>query len=151
MTCFHRHDESGKIVCAFSLSPNALKAKDLPNSRQKKVIQLVPREKNMQSYPAFLVGRIGVSRGFSGLGIGTQLIRYIKIFCLNHYPDFCRFLVIDAYNSPSVLNFYLKNDFFTVFSTEEQERKAYKIKPEEKLPTRYMFYDMIRWRDESYY
>jgi len=37
MTCFFRHKENGKIVCAFSLSPNALKAKDLPNSRQKKV------------------------------------------------------------------------------------------------------------------
>jgi hypothetical protein len=40
--------------------------------------------------------------------------------------------------------------FFFGFSTEEQERQAYKIKPDEKLQTRYMFYDMIRWRDESY-
>ena len=150
MTCFFRHDESEKTVCAFSLSPNALKAKDLPNNRQKKVKQLVPREKMLQSYPAFLVGRIGVSRDFNGQGIGTQLIRYIKTFCLNSYPDFCRFLVVDAYNAPTVLDFYFKNDFSTVFSTEEQERKAYKIKPDEKLQTRYMFYDMIRWRDESY-
>ncbi len=150
MTGFFRHDESGKIVCAFSLSPNALKAKDLPNNRQKKIKQHVPREKSLQSYPAFLVERLGVSREFNGLGIGTQLIRYIKAFCLNSYPDFCRFLVIDAYNLPSVLNFYLKNNFSTVFSTEEQEREAYKIKPEKGLQTRYMFYDMIRWRDESY-
>jgi len=149
MTCFLRHDESGKIVCAFSISPNALKAKDLPNSRQKKVKQFVPREKNLQSYPAFLVGRLGVSRDFNGQGIGTQLIRYIRIFCLNSYPDFCRFLVIDAYNTPSVLSFYQKNSFSPVFSTEEQERTAYKIKPDEELQTRYLFYDMIRWREGS--
>jgi len=96
-----------------------------------------------------LVGRIAVASDFNGQGAGTQLIRFIKIFSLDSYPDFCRFLVIDAYNSPSVLNFYLKSGFSTVFSTEEQERKAYKVKPDEELQTRYMFYDMIRWRDES--
>jgi len=149
MTCFFRHDETEKIVCAFSLSPNALKAKDLPNSRQKKVKQLVPYEKNLQSYPAFLVGRFGVAKEFNGLGIGTQLMDYIKGYCLDHYPDFCRFLVVDAYNLPAVLKFYFKNGFSTVFSSEEQERKAYRISPNEILPTRYLFYDMIRWRDGS--
>ena len=150
MTCFFRHDISNKVVCAFSLSPNALKAKDLPNSRQKKVKQLVPREKTMQSYPAFLIGRFGVSIEFNGQGIGSQLMNYIKGYCIDKFPDFCRFLVIDAYNSSSVLGFYQKNNFSTVFSTEEQERKAYNMKSEEFLQTRYLFYDMIRWRDGSY-
>ena len=150
MTCFFRHEESGKVVCAFSLSPNALKTKDLPNNRQKKVKQLVPREKTLQSYPAFLIGRLGVSQEFNGQGIGSQLMKLVKGFCMNNYPDFCRFLVIDAYNSPPVLNFYYRNNFSTVFSTEEQERKAYKIRPEEVLQTRYLFYDMIHWRDGNY-
>lgn len=149
-TCFFLHDISNKVVCAFSLSPNALKAKDLPNNRQKKVKQLVPREKTLQSYPAFLIGRFGVSQEFNGQGIGSQLMNYIKGYCIDKFPDFCRFLVIDAYNSPSVLSFYQKNNFLTVFSTEEQEREAYKIKPEEILQTRYLFYDMMRWREGSY-
>ena len=149
MTGFFRYDKNGKVVCAFSLSPNALKAKDLPNNRQKKVMQLIPREKTLQSYPAFLVGRLGVSQEFNGQGIGSQLMRYIKAYCLTKYPDFCRFLVIDAYNSPSVLKFYQKNHFLPVFSTEEQERKTYRIKPEEFLQTRYLFYDMIRWCEGS--
>ena len=149
MTCFLRHKENNKIVCAFSLSPNALKAKDLPNNRQKKVMQLIPRDKTLQSYPAFLVGLLGVSQEFNGQGVGSQLLRYIKAYCLTKYPDFCRFLVIDAYNSPSVLKFYQKNNFLPVFSTDEQERKAYKIKPEEFLQTRYLFYDMIRWQEGS--
>jgi len=147
MTCFFRHNESKKIVCVFSLSPNALKAADLPGSRKKKVREYVSREKNLQSYPAFLIGRLGVSKEFNGLGVGTQLVEFIKTYCINNYPDFCRFLVIDAYNSPTVLSFYQKNNFSTVFSTEEQERKAYKIKPEEILQTRYLFYDMIRWQE----
>jgi len=132
-TCFLCHKESKEIVGAFSLSPNALKTKDLPNNRQKKVKQLIPREKTLQSYPAFLVGRLGVSQNFNGQGIGTQLMDFIKTYCLVNYPDFCRFLVIDAYNTPSVLGFYQKNSFSTVFSTEEQEREAYKIKPDEEL------------------
>jgi len=145
MTCFFRHNESGEIVCAFSLSPNALKAADLPGSRRKKVSEYVSREKTLQSYPAFLIGRLGVSREFNGQGVGTQLMEFIKTYCIGNYPDFCRFLVIDAYNSPSVLKFYQKNHFLPVFSTEEQERKTYRIKPEEFLQTRYLFYDMIRW------
>ena len=150
MTCFLRHKESGKTVCAFSLSPNALKATDLPGSRRKKVREYIPHEKTLQSYPAFLIGRLGVSLEFNGQGVGTQLMDFVKTYCIGNYPDFCRFLVIDAYNSPSVLNFYYKNNFSTVFSTEEQERKAYKIRPEEVLQTRYLFYDMIHWRDGNY-
>jgi GNAT superfamily N-acetyltransferase len=149
MTCFFRHNESGKIACAFSLSPNALKAADLPNSRRKKVRDLIPHEKTLQSYPAFLVGRLGVSQNFSGQGVGTQLIDYIKFFCISNFPDFCRFLLIDAYNDNSVLSFYLKSNFSFVFSTEEQERTAYRVDMAKPLETRYLFYDMIHWKNES--
>jgi GNAT superfamily N-acetyltransferase len=149
-TNFFRHNETGKIVCAFSLSPNSLKTVDLPGSRRKKVKEYIPREKSLQSYPAFLIGRLGVSLAFGRMGIGLQLMDYIKGYCLATYPDFCRFLLIDAYNNPSILSFYQKCDFFPVFSTEEQERDAYKISVSEPLQTRYLFFDMIRWKDKSY-
>jgi GNAT superfamily N-acetyltransferase len=149
-TGFFRHKDTGKAVCAFSLSPNSLKTHDLPGSRRKKVREYVPREKSLQSYPAFLVGRFGVALAFGGQGIGAQLMDFIKIHCLATYPDFCRFLLIDAYNNPSVLNFYLRNNFSPVFSTEEQERNAYKINATEPLQTRYLFFDMIHWKDKSY-
>jgi GNAT superfamily N-acetyltransferase len=149
-TVFLRHNETGKVICAFSLSPNALKTADLPGSRRKKVKEYIPREKSLQSYPAFLIGRLGVASEFSGQGIGSQLMDFIKMFCINSYPDFCRFLLIDAYNTPSVLSFYQKNNFTPVFSTEQQERDAYKIGDAELLQTRYLFFDMIHWKDKSY-
>jgi GNAT superfamily N-acetyltransferase len=149
-TNFFRHNETGKVVCAFSLSPNSLKTFDLPGSRRKKVKEYIPREKSLQSYPAFLVGRLGVALTFRGQGIGAQLMDFIKIHCLATYPDFCRFLLIDAYNNPSVMNFYLRNNFSPVFSTEEQERNAYKISVSEPLQTRYLFFDMLHWKDKSY-
>jgi hypothetical protein len=76
-------------------------------------------------------------------------MNFIKSHCVENYPDFCRFLLIDDYNTTSVLNFYQKNKFAPVFSTEQQERDAYKIGDTESLQTRYLFFDMIRWKDKS--
>ena len=73
-TVFFRHIETKKIVCAFSMSPNALKTSDLPGSRRKKVREHIPREKLLGSYPAFLIGRLGVATEFGGYGIGSQLM-----------------------------------------------------------------------------
>jgi hypothetical protein len=56
--------------------------------------------------------------------------------------------VVDAYNNPAVLNFYLKNDFSFVFSTQEQERENMQksTSDTEPLRTRQMFYDIMRWQ-----
>ena len=147
-TCFFRHKNSGKVVCAFSFSAGSIKTADLPGSRRKKVKEYVPREKSLKSYPGILIGRLGVATEFNGQGVGSQLISFIKDFCLIKFPDFVRFLLVDAYNEPAVLGFYQKNGFVTVFSTEEQEKEAYRQQPSEILRTRYMFYDMIKWRDK---
>jgi ribosomal protein S18 acetylase RimI-like enzyme len=147
-TNFFQHNETGKIVCAFSISPNSLKTSDLPNSRRKKVQAYIPREKTLQSYPAFLIGRLGVASEFNRQGIGSQLLDYIRVYCFNFCSDFCRYLLIDAYNNASVLKFYLRNNFSFVFSTEEQEREAYKISADKPLLTRYMFFDMTQWKNK---
>jgi len=136
-----------KIVCAFSLSADSLKTVLLPGSRVKKIKELIPREKALQSYPALLIGRLGVSLEFAGKGIGSQLLEEIKYYCDLNFPDLVRFLVVDAYNNDAVLAYYQKNDFSFVFSTEQQEienlRK--KVSDNEALNTRQMFFDMERW------
>jgi len=140
--------ETNKVVCAFSLSADSLKTVLLPGSRIKKIKELIPREKSLQSYPAILIGRLGVSIEFSGQGVGSQLMEGIKIYCNSRFPHLARFLVVDAYNNDSVLSYYMKNDFSFVFSTEQQERENLKkvIAENENLRTRQMFYDMKRWR-----
>jgi ribosomal protein S18 acetylase RimI-like enzyme len=147
-TYFFRHNETGKVICAFSLSPDGLNTSNLPGSRRKKVKELIPREKPLKSYPAILIGRVGVSLDYAGQGIGSQLMDFIKSFCFTDQKQPCRFLLVDAYNEPDVLNFYLKNDFFLIFSTEEQEREYYQRKNTEPLRTRFMFYDMIQWKNK---
>jgi len=147
-TCFFRLKSSGAIICAFSFSASSIKTADLPGSRRKKIKEYVPREKTLKSYPGILIGRLGVASEFNGQGIGSQLIGFIKDFCLIQFPDFVRFLLVDAYNEPSILGFYQKNDFSVVFSTEEQEKETYRQSATEPLQTRYMFYDMINWRNK---
>ena len=142
-TVFLRHKSNGKVVCAFSFSASSIKTADLPGSRRKKVKEYVPREK-------ILIGRLGVSSEFRGQGTGSQLIDIIKDFCLVQFPDFVRYLLVDAYNEPAIIGFYQKNKFTSVFSTEEQEKQSYQQPPADPLQTRYMFYDMIKWRDKMY-
>jgi len=87
--------------------------------RKKRVREYIPREKTLQSYPAFLIGRFGVSQEFNRQGVGTQLLDFIKTYCIGNYPDFCRFLVIDAYNillfESKIFNFPLMVENFTSF------------------------------------
>jgi len=149
-TYFLRHKDSGTVVCAFSFSASSIKTADLPGSRRKKVREYVPREKSLKSYPGILIGRLGVANEFNGQGVGSQLLDIIKDFCLFNYPDFVRFLLVDAYNEPAVIGFYQKNKFTTVFSTEEQEKETYQQTSSETLQTRYMFYDMIQRRNTMY-
>jgi GNAT superfamily N-acetyltransferase len=125
-TYFFRHNKTRKTVCTFSLSPDGLNTSSLPGSRRKKVKELIPREKPFKSYPAMLIGRLGVSLDFTGQGIGSQLMHFIKSFCFTDQKQRCRFLLVDAYNQADVLQYYLKNNFGFVFSTEEQERAYYK-------------------------
>ncbi|MDR0873095.1 MAG: N-acetyltransferase [Prevotellaceae bacterium] len=145
-THFFRHKETKKIVCAFSLSADSVKTFLLSGSRKKKVKGLIPHDKSLQSYPAFLVGRLGVSTAFGGQRVGSQLLEYVRFFARHKFPEIGRFLVVDAYNKPEVLSFYQKNDFAFLFTDEMQERENLKkgTTTDEPLHTRQMFYDMMR-------
>ena len=55
----------------------------------------------------------------------------------------CRFLVVDAYNEPNPIQYYKKNDFEFLFSTEEQEKEYMGKSIDEILKTRLMYFDLI--------
>jgi GNAT superfamily N-acetyltransferase len=147
-TYFYRHKIGNTVVCAFSFSASSIKTADLPGSHRKKVKEYVPREKTLKSYPGILIGRLGVATEFNGQGVGSQLIDAIRNLCLIQFPGCVRYLLVDAYNESAVLSFYQKNKFTPVFSTEEQEKENYQQPPDELLRTRFLFYDMIQWRNK---
>ena len=62
--CFTLDEDPSEIICAFTISNNSIKTTKLPNARKKKIIKDIPRPKQMKSYPAVLIGRLGVNKNF---------------------------------------------------------------------------------------
>jgi GNAT superfamily N-acetyltransferase len=142
--CFTLDENPETIVCAFTISNDSIKVADLPNSRKKKVNELIPRSKQFRSYPAVLIGRLGVNQEFKRKGIGPELMDFIKAWFIDgENKTGCRFIVVDSYNESGPLNFYTKCGFKTLFSTEEQEKEYLNISEEERLSTRLMYFDLI--------
>jgi len=62
----------------------------------------------LSSYPATLIGRLGVNQIYLGKGIGTELMEFIKLWLLeNENRTACRFLTVDAYNKNTHNGFLL--------------------------------------------
>lgn len=68
--------------------------------------------------------------------------------------NFFRFLIVDAYNEPGLIQFYEHCGLKLFFTTEEQEKKYRNIRdregePPAKLETRLMFFDLINYNNEK--
>lgn len=145
-TYFFRKNDSSEIVCAFTISNDSLNIKSLPSSRKNKVKKKFPMAKQMKSYPAVLIGRLGVDKKFKGNNIGNQLMNFIKSYCLIYFENKSRFIIVDSYNSEKPMKYYQDNNFEFLFSTEQQERFFYEINDEDELKTRFMFFDLMHWK-----
>jgi len=142
--CFIDDKKPSEIVCAFTVSNDSIKTHTLPNSRRKQVAGTIPFAKRKRSYPAVLVGRLGVNQNYAQKGIGSELMDFIKTwFVGENNKTGCRFIVVDAYNTTQTTSFYRKNEFKVMFSSEEQEKKYFGIAADESLMTRLMFFDLI--------
>ena len=136
--------EPTTVVCAFTLANAGIRVSDLPNARRKKVEANIPHAKSLKDYPAVLIARLGVSKDFRSKHIGSDVLRYIKYWFLDPYNKTgCRYVLVDAYNSPSTIRFYESNGFATVFSSEEQEKEYRHIAEERPLNTRLMYFDLM--------
>tara|TARA_R110002050_G_scaffold278484_1_gene424545 strand:+ start:658 stop:1284 length:627 start_codon:yes stop_codon:yes gene_type:complete len=147
--CFTLDSDPTIIVCAFTISNDSIKTTHLPNSRKKKVIREIPRPKQMRSYPAVLIGRLGVHKDFRNIegesdNIGKQLMDFIKSWFIdNANKTGCRFIVVDSYNEPRALRYYEKNEFTDLFSSEDQEKEYAGLPKDSVLTSRLKFFDLI--------
>ncbi len=142
--CFTLDSDSKNIVCSFTISNDSIKTSILPNARKKKVLKNIPSQKRFKSYPAVLIGRLGVSKEFTSLGIGTELLNFIKSWFIDRdNKTGCRFIIVDSYNTNEALNFYKKNGFNFLFSSEEQEKTATDVSNDSQIKTRLMYFDLI--------
>ena len=142
--CFKFDRDPKTIVCAFTLSNDSIKVNFLPNNRKKKVNDLIPRDKQFRSYPAVLIGRLGVNKDFKGRGIGKELMNFIKSWFIDaNNKTGCRFIVVDAYNEQAPINYYQNNGFKFLFGDETQEKMYTGISIERDIKTRLMYFDLI--------
>lgn len=121
-----------KTVAFFTVSNDKIINRD---SRKRiiarKLVKLIPNNKRRQTYPAVKVGRLGVHNDYKRVGIGSQILNFIKHYFTDKNKTGCRFITVDAYNDESTLPFYLKNGF--TFLTDEDKSDE----------TRLMWFDLL--------
>ena len=140
--------EYTEIVAFFTVSNDSIKSTFIPNSSRSRVQRSIPGQKHLRTYPAVLIGRLGVNRKYQGTHyfIGQQVINYIKTWFIEEdNKTGCRFLVVDAYNEEKVLSFYVRNGFKYLYTDEAEERtELHMPESNESIYTRLMFLDLNR-------
>lgn len=153
--CFRLDEDLSEIVCLFTLSNDSIRIYDLPSSPRNKMWSHTHHEKLLKRYPGVLIGRLAVSEKYSGKGIGSECIDIIsQMFLDPKNRTGCRFIIVDAKNTPEVMHFYEKNGFSMLFKKEiqedlytkppkDEEEKIERIANPRRLETRLMFKDLL--------
>ncbi|MCM1067998.1 MAG: GNAT family N-acetyltransferase [Muribaculaceae bacterium] len=143
--CWISTDNPREIVAIATLSFDGIKANTLDNSSRNALQRKIPYKKHHRSYPAVLIGRLGVNSKFQGQGlsIGTQLMDVLKhSFVDENNKAACRYMLVDAYNVESTLHYYFKNGFKPLYKSEESEKQSFGIPNEEELKSRILYFDL---------
>lgn len=139
--------ETTIIVAFFTVSNDSIKTTFIPKKAVNKIERKIPGRKHLHTYPAVLIGRLGVNQMYQGkqFFIGQQVLNYIKTwFTEEDNKTGCRFLVVDAYNKEKILKFYERNKFKFLYADESTEKREQHIEDEnETLHTRHMFLDLL--------
>lgn len=140
--CFYKKDTM-EVVAAFCVINTDISVDLIPKSTRNKLNRKIPYAKQRDHYPAVLIGQIAVFDAFTQYHLGDELMNTIK-WWLRNVANLvaARYVVVDAVNHEKVVKFYSRNQFWTVFKTEEDERKANELEDGEQLKTRFMIADL---------
>ena len=129
VTYSYSFDEGGAVIpVAFvSLANGSMPLLD--KHRSELCLEDIP----YQEFPCVKIGRLGVRDSVQGKGVGTSLVNILKELFTTNNRTGCRFLTVDAYNRPSTIQFYKRNDFSLYYSGDR------------KSSTRLMYYDLTRF------
>jgi len=140
-----------KMICAFSLSNSSLRTDILPNNRRNRLNRSIPNAKRRFQYPAILIGELCVFDGFGhktfGYNIADEMMNLIKTIAID--PDnnsSSRYLIVDALNSPDVIEYYKRNGFEFLFASDEEELEhliSGHSSDVQDCRTRLMFFDLV--------
>lgn len=108
-----------ETIAFFSVFNDKISYVDVESGNQwkKKFKSLFPDGKQMRSYPAVKIGRLGVSNQYKNCKIGTTILDYLKVLFTDNNRTGCKYITVDAYVQS--LKFYENNGF--VFMTKNDE------------------------------
>lgn len=144
--CWLDNNDNTKIVCMVTVANAGIQTTHLQNNPRRKIDKLIAYNKHGRSYPAALIGRIGVSVGFQNpeYRIGKQMMDFLKEwFSGDDNKTGCRFLLVDALNSEHTLHYYERNGFKPLFPRVADEKEFYGIPENEDLRTRMYYFDLL--------
>lgn len=140
--CFYKKDTM-QAVAAFCVINTDISVDLIPKSTRNKLNRKIPYAKQRDHYPAVLIGQIAVFDAFAKYHLGDELMDSIRWWLRNVANLIAaRYVVVDAVNNEKVLQFYARNQFWTRFKTEEDERKANDLEDGQPLLTRFMISDL---------
>lgn len=94
----------------------------------------IDAEKQLHSIPAVKLTRLGVARQYQRMDVGTYLLNKLKWLFTSDNRTGCRFITVDAYNTPDVIRFYARSEFHP-FTNKDSRKK-----------TRALFFDLKRFK-----
>ena len=150
--CFVK-PETSEIICAFTVANSSVKVDSFPSNLRNKLNRKIPNAKRRPQYPAVLVGQLAVSDLFSGHHVGDELLDFIKSWFIDPLNKTgCRYVIVDAVNHQKVFEYYQRNGFKFLFSSDEEEWTFLHNNGQEPttliepMKTRLMYFDLIYLR-----
>lgn len=144
--CWLMRENSTQCVGMVTLANAGIQTTHLQNNPRRKINCHIPFTKRGRTYPAVLIGRIGVNVNYQGsqYRIGKQIMDFIKTwFDGTDNKTGCRFLLVDAVNTEHAVKYYERNGFKPLFPREESEKEFYGIPEDESLRTRMYYFDLL--------
>lgn len=144
--CWVLKADNTRIVAMITLANSGIQTTHLQNNPKRHINRNIAFQKRSRTYPAVLIGRLGVSSEFQGAQyrIGSQIMDFIKSwFDGVDNKTGCRFVLVDAVNTDHTLNYYTRNGFKPLFPHIEDEKEFYGIGSNEDLRTRMFYFDLL--------
>ena len=146
--CWLDNSNDRKIVAMITLANAGIQTTHLPSNPKRHINNAIAYNKQGRTYPAVLIGRLGVDKDYQGaqFRIGAQIMDFIKKWFLSSdNKTGCRFILVDAVNDPHTLTYYERNGFKPLFRRESDEKGFYGICETEELMTRMYYFDLLTY------
>lgn len=144
--CWVLREDITTIVGMVTLANAGIHTTHMQNHPRRKLNDHIAYSKQGRTYPAVLIGRLGVSEDFQGsrYRIGAQIMDFIKDWFKSYdNKTGCRFLLVDAVNNKHAIDYYERNGFRPLFPRIEDEKTFYNIPVSEELRTRMYYFDLL--------